>query len=316
MVSKEFLIYISPVFCILFLPDTYAIHYLNYFLYIRALYHYREKLELNGIESLFDIYYRSFSLLYGQKSELLTLHLHLHLREQVLNHGCLSMTSCFPHESYLGLALTMCHGKKYILEQYIIWYNIERSLHENNTIEIDDVFINERFNECHVNINMIEQFKLKLFQCLTKQNIPVDTSSPIKYYSRYRHGFKSFHSQAYSRTGKAISYQVSLLNSKCISSRKKCFAEVLFYFKVANINYAFVKKYSCINLSIAAGLTTVAVPQEIAKRLDFYFGLFNMKQYSYKVVSITNIINKVIKMGWNDENIFVFTDVVIDWDHD
>ena len=106
------MIYISPAFCILFLPDKYAIHYLNYFLYIRALYHYQEKIELNDIESLFDAYYKSFSTRYGKKSELLTVHLHLHLKEQVINHGCLFMTSCFPHESYLGLALNMCYGKK------------------------------------------------------------------------------------------------------------------------------------------------------------------------------------------------------------
>ena len=119
---------------------------------------------------------------------------------------------------------------------------------------------------------MIEQFKTKLFQCLIKQNISVDKPLPMKYYSQYCGSFKTFHSQAYSRTGKAISYQVSLLNSKCTSTRKKCYAEILFYFKAANINYAFVKKYSCANLSIASGLTTVDVLQGIVRRLDLYFG--------------------------------------------
>ncbi|CAF4465653.1 unnamed protein product, partial [Rotaria sp. Silwood2] len=114
-----------------------------------------------------------------------------------------------------------------------------------------------------------------------------------KFFSRYRRGFKTFHSKAYSRDGKAISYQVSLTNSKCIQARKKCFVEVLFYFKLFNVNYAFVKKYSCINFSLAAGLTTVIIPQNILKRFDSYFGLFNAKQYSYKVVSVSDIINKI-----------------------
>jgi hypothetical protein len=216
----------------------------------------------------------------------------------------------------MGLALNMCHGKKYILEQYITWYKIERSLYENNTIKVNDIFINEQFNERHIDTHMIEQYKTKLVECLTKQTITTNVALQIQYYSRYRRGFKIFHSKAYSRAGKAISYQVSLINSKCIQARKKCFAEVLFYFKLFNVNYAFVKKYSCINLSLATGLTTVVIPQNILKRLDFYFGLFNAKQYSYKVIPVVDIINKVIKMNWSEENAFVFTEVVIDWDHD
>ncbi|CAF3787006.1 unnamed protein product [Rotaria sordida] len=205
---RDFMIYISPVFCILFLPDKYALHYLYYYIYIRTLYHYQTASELDDIDSLFDAYHKNLSILYGPKSELLTVHLHLHLKEQVMSHGSLSMTSCFARESYLGLALNMCHGKKYILEQYITWYNIERSLYENNTIGVNDIFITERFNERHIDIHIIEQYKTKLVECLTKQQIIPDAALQIQYYSRYRRGFKTFRSKAYSRGGKAISYQI------------------------------------------------------------------------------------------------------------
>ncbi len=300
----------------MFLPDKYAVHFLHYFVYIRTLYHYQTTTELDNIESLFDEYYKNLSSLYGEKSELFTVHVHSHLKEQVIRHGALSVTACFARESYLGLALTMCHGKKYILEQYITWYSIDRSLHEKNTIEVNDIFLLEQCNERHLDLQMIEKHRMNLIECLTKQNIAVNQTLSIKYYSRYRRGFKKFHSMAYSRAGKAISYQVSLSSSKCIHARQKCFADIIFYFKLSNVTYAFVKKYPCLDVSLASGLTTVAVPQNVIEQLDFYYVLFNTNRYSYKVVPVTDIINKVVKMRWHDKNVFTFTDVVVDWEFD
>ena len=304
------------MFCILFLPDKYALHFLHFFIYIRVLYHYETVLELDGIDALFDEYHKNLSSLYGDKSQLLTVHLHSHLKEQVIHHGALSMTSCFSRESYLGFALTMCHGTKYVLEQYISWYLIDRSLHEKNTIQTNDIFIVEQCNEMHVNMSMIEKYKTKLVECLAKQNLLYDDTLSIRYFSRYCRGFKTFHSMIYSRAGKAISYQVSLTNTKCLHKRKKCFGDVIFYFKLSNVTYAFVKKYPCINLNLTSGLTTVTIPNEIIERLDLLYGLFNINRYSYRIVPVTDIHNKVIKMGWNRPDIFVFTSVVIDWEHD
>lgn len=287
-----------------------------YFIYIRTLYHFEKSSELDDIELLFEEYYKDLSILYGPKSALFTVHLHSHLKDQVLNHGALSMTSCFARESYLGLALTMCHGKKYILEQYITWHLIDRSLYDKNTVNVDDIFITERYNGHHININIINKYKEKLFKTLTTEKITNDRNVEIRYYSRYHRGFKSFHSIAYSRTGKAISYQVSVVDQHCIRKRKRCFADVIFYFKLNNNYYAFLKHYRCIDISLNKGLTTILIPQNIIERLGNYYGLFNIKQYCYKVVPVIDVMNKVIKMKWNENNIFVFTEVVIDWEHD
>lgn len=212
----------------MFLPDKYALHFLHFFIYIRVLYHYETVLELDGIDIFFDEYHKNVSSLYGDKSQLLAVHLHSHLKEQVIHHGALSMTSCFSRESYLGFALTMCYDKKYVLEQYISWYLIDRSLYEKNTIQTIDIFIGERFNETHANMSMIEKYKTKLIECLAEQNILYNDTLSIQYFSRYRRGFMTFHSMIYSRAGKAISYQVSLTNAKCVHTRKKCFADVIF----------------------------------------------------------------------------------------
>ncbi|CAF3744588.1 unnamed protein product [Rotaria sp. Silwood1] len=216
---RDFFLYVSPLFSILFLPDRYALHFLYYFIYVRTLYHYEKISELENIDLLFDEYYKNLSKLYGEKSELLTVHLHAHLKEQVVHHGALSMTSCFPRESYLGLALTMCYGKKYVLAQYISWHLIERSLYDKNTIEVNDVFITERFYDRYLDIQMITRYKAKLIACLKRQNIILDENFQIQYYARYCRGFKSYHSKVYLRAGRAISHRVSIANPKCTKAQ-------------------------------------------------------------------------------------------------
>ncbi|CAF3381159.1 unnamed protein product, partial [Rotaria socialis] len=105
---RDFLLYISPVFACLFLPDTLALHFIHYFLHVGALYAYDDITELNDIENIFNYYYEHIVDYYGEKSQLCTLHLHSHLKEQVLKHGALVYTSCFARESYIGHSLKWC----------------------------------------------------------------------------------------------------------------------------------------------------------------------------------------------------------------
>ncbi|CAF0856517.1 unnamed protein product [Didymodactylos carnosus] len=95
---------------------------------IRALHFYENKYVLTGIENFFNYYYQNMAKHYGAKSQLCTIHLHLHLKEQLLKHGSLSLTSCFPREDYLRNSLKWCQVKKYVLEQFIPWYLVDRKV--------------------------------------------------------------------------------------------------------------------------------------------------------------------------------------------
>ena len=109
---RDFLLYVSPIFVILFLPDEMAVHFLHYFIYIRILHYHENRDELYGIDEFFDHYYQHLVEHYGPKSELCTIHIHSHLLAQVKHHGALSMTSCFPRESYMGTAIKWCPREK------------------------------------------------------------------------------------------------------------------------------------------------------------------------------------------------------------
>ncbi|CAF3710089.1 unnamed protein product [Rotaria socialis] len=193
---RDFLLYISPVFACLFLPDTLALPFIHYFLHVRALYAYDDITELNDIENIFNYYYEHIVDYYGEKSQLCTLHLHSHLKEQVLKHGALVYTSCFARESYIGHSLKWCLGKNYILEQFITWYKVDRSLASSNSITLNDIFNVEKLDETYTDKCFIQNYQNKLITCSRQKKIDLTTS---RYYSRYSRGFKMFHSRAYTR---------------------------------------------------------------------------------------------------------------------
>jgi hypothetical protein len=291
-------------------------HFLHYFVYIRVLHFYHNIHELDGIHEFFYFYYERLSEHYGPKSELCTIHLHSHLLAQVKRHGSLSMTSCFPRESYIGNAIKWCKGKKYMLEQFITWYKVDRSLYSDNKLDINKLFINGQLDDKYLDKSLITSMNDKFTKCCDKQNIQLNKQKPVKQFARYFRGIKVFHSLSYQRGGHAISYWIAFKRNDCLQNHGSCFGEVIFYFKHNDEDYAFIRCYPCINKSLADGLTSVHVPQNLLNRLDKYYHFFHDEKYSYEIVLVTSIINKVIRMAWIDPKISVFTEIYTDWEHD
>ncbi|CAF4503456.1 unnamed protein product [Rotaria socialis] len=289
---RDFLLYASPIFVITFLPDTLALHFLHYFIYIRVLHFYQHKDELHDIDRFFDFYYEHLAEHYGPKSELCTVHIHTHLLSQVNRHGSLSMTSCFPRESYIGHAIKWCQGKKFILEQFITWYKIDRTLYPDNTLNIAYLTQHEHFDENYLDKAIVRSLNDTFLKCCEKKHIKFDGSMPVKRYARYFRGLKKFHSISYVRGGYPISYWVSIKSDSCPQNHGICFGEVIYYFQTDNEYYAFIKHYKCLDKSLANGLLSTPVPQNLLDRLNMYYHFFHDKKFSYKIVStcwITNI---------------------------
>jgi hypothetical protein len=300
---------------VLFLPDVLALHFLHYFIYIRILHFYQNQDELHDIDLFFDYYYQHLAQHYGPKSELCTVHVHTHLLDQVKRHGALSMTSCFPRESYIGHAVKLCKGQKYILEQFNTWYKLDRILYPDSTLNISYLTRDEHLDEKYLVKSLIESVNEKFVQCCYKKNIQLNGTNPIKIYARYFRGLKTFHSLSYGRGGNAISYWVSVKTNKCPQNHKICFGEVIYYFRIDNDCYAFIKYYSCIDDCLSHGLLTTNVPQNLIDRLNVYYHFFQDKRYSYKIVPAARILNKVIRMSWIEPGVSVFTELHLDWEH-
>ena len=82
-------------------------------------YLYQDISELSEIENHFNHYDAHMADYYGKKSQLCTLHLHLHLRNQMIKYGALSCASYFARESYIGQAAQWCLEEKFLLAQFI-----------------------------------------------------------------------------------------------------------------------------------------------------------------------------------------------------
>ncbi|CAF4596619.1 unnamed protein product, partial [Rotaria socialis] len=195
------------------------------------------------------------------------------------------MTSCFPRESYIGNAIKWCQGKKYMLEQFITWYKIDHSLYPDSTLNMTYLTQNQRFDDKYLNKRLIASLDEKFIKCCNKKNIQLDTRKRIKQYGRYFRGLKTFHSLSYERGGNAISYWVFVKDNECSQ------------------NHAF----KCLDKSLADGLASVTVPNDLLDRLNNYYHFFNDQTFVYKIVQVNCILNKAIRMSWIESNTSVFT---------
>ncbi|CAF4059345.1 unnamed protein product [Rotaria sp. Silwood2] len=273
----------TPLTKIMLFPSQIAVDYMHL---VCTLHFYQEKDELQDINHFFNYYYQCLSKYYGPKSELCTIHLHSHLLTQVQKHGSLSMTSCFPRESYIGTAIKWCKGKKYILEQFITWYKVDPSLYPDSTLNMVYLTQHQRFDDKYLNKSLVISLNERFIKCCNKQKIQLDARQQIKQYARYFRGLKAFHSLCYERGGNAISYWMSIKHDECPKNHGFCFGEVVFYFQVNNKHYAFVKLYKCLDKSLADGLSSVTVPKILLDRLNNYYYFFNDKTFVYKIVQM------------------------------
>ena len=92
---RLFLIYLSLPFLLFFnhhFPPLLVYHFSLYSIYIRTLCHFDEKQNIYDVRPFIETHLRRFSEVYPMSKELLSTHCHVHLWQQVIRHGSLSVT--------------------------------------------------------------------------------------------------------------------------------------------------------------------------------------------------------------------------------
>ena len=112
-----------------------------------------------------------------------------------------------------------------------------------------------------------------------------------------------------------MSYWVSIDSANCPEGRHVCFAEIIFYFRYDGVFYAFLRKFPCLKRTLADVLHS-KLPDLLASRLHKFYGFFTSKTYSYKIIPVSLVRNKVVRLNWNETDVFVYTDVPFDWEHE
>ncbi|CAF2890961.1 unnamed protein product [Rotaria sp. Silwood2] len=111
------------------LPKFISSHFAIYCLAIKFL-HCPESLdEINIADSFIDYYCRAAPLVFDQSIELLSLHAHLHLAEQVKRHGGLGFSSAFCFESCIRHLKKLVHGTKNLVSQVAYCCDLRSAVH-------------------------------------------------------------------------------------------------------------------------------------------------------------------------------------------
>ena len=102
-------------------------------------------------------------------------------------------------------------------------------------------------------------------------------------------------------------------NKDCSFNLKVRFTEVLFSVMINSLQYAFVKIHQYRHRSLTASRS---VSPEIKSIVDSFFRFYDRRQYFFDVVNVSRIQYKVIHQLFADENVFCFTFVFFDGEHD
>jgi len=308
---RDFFLYISPFFVVYYLPDGYSVHFLFYYTFVKSLYFFHDKKQSTDVQRLFYFYHERLSRLYSKRSELATIHYHTHLFSQVRFHGALCFTSCFPRESYLAFVLKFCKGKTHILKQLVTWYEISQNTHNSASVSLFDIFFKKTFSNSFLDNAFIICTYPDFSRCL---NLFSASVVDCIFYSRYYRGLICFHSVCYSRRGHSISHYVSVQSSSCIKN-ETCFASVLFYFSLHNQHYAFVQLYPCLAKSLTSNLTRPVDPF-VKKIIDSSFKFFDERLFVFKILPVSSILKKVIKIPTLEKNICSYACIDFEFEHD
>ncbi|CAF4851694.1 unnamed protein product [Rotaria sp. Silwood1] len=122
--SRLFVLNIGLPCITLHLPKINTSHFAVYCLAIRFLHCPKSHDEINLAESLIDYYCRAAPQVFDDSIELLSLHAHLHLGEQVKRHGGLGFSSAFCFESCIRHLKKMVHGTKNLASQVAYWCDL------------------------------------------------------------------------------------------------------------------------------------------------------------------------------------------------
>ena len=116
------------------LPKLIFSHFVTYALAIKLLHASENKEEIKFGQCLIDYYCRTASRVYDPSIEIMSLHAHLHLADQVFQHGGLAHTSAFAFEAAIRFILKKSSWQcafglsNCILDKYAMLKIIEESL--------------------------------------------------------------------------------------------------------------------------------------------------------------------------------------------
>ncbi|CAM4879652.1 unnamed protein product [Rotaria socialis] len=126
--TRLFILNVGLPIMIQYLPTLYSSHFSIYCMFVKILHCPKTLEEIKLADKLIHYYCQTSSTVYDPKIELYSLHAHLHLPAQVLNHGGLAFTSSFCFESMIHYIKNKAFGTKNLGSQIMYWLELDAAI--------------------------------------------------------------------------------------------------------------------------------------------------------------------------------------------
>ncbi|CAM4805911.1 unnamed protein product [Rotaria magnacalcarata] len=279
--SRLFILNVGLPILIQHLPELYSSHFSIYCMAIKILHCPRSFEEIELADTMIHYYCKNASTIYDQKIELYSLHAHLHLPNQVLNHGAMAFTSSFCFESAIRHVKKKAHGTKHLGSQISFWYDIE-SIVITKKSEPPSRFL---INEIKLNSSILNPYKKKLNENL---NILQHDALKIQFYLRFKDKFVTYHSVLYDKRFSCNSYLVSYNDQH----HQIQYGNIILFYSLENQYYSLIQQFRRTNIRISDELN---IPEKFKNILDSFYPICSLND-EFIIIQAGNIRSKCISV--------------------
>lgn len=296
---RVFLLHIGLPLVLWHLPPNVASHFSFYSLFVKLLHCPESHDEIVLADKIIHLYCKTAPAVYDETIEIYSLHAHLHLPQQVLNHGGLCFTSAFCFESAIRYLKQKAHGTRDLGRQIGEWIEIEKST-QLAPLEIPGP---TGMNKVRFDSSLLDKYRMDLQRALNQLQMNLNG---VILFLRFKDTFITYHSVLYDLPFGCESHIVSF--SSPTSSTE--YGHVIVFVGYNEHYYALIQKYQPNNASISDHLS---LPAEIKRKMNDLFPIRILTQ-SFILVSTKKIRHKCIKI--ESHNMTFLSEIRADYEHD
>ena len=283
-----------------YLPKLKASHFAVYSLAIKLLHCPQSNEEINLAQCLIDYYCRAAPKVFDDSIELLSLHAHLHLPEQVRRHGGLAFSSAFCFESCIRHIKKMAHGTKDLASQIAFWCDL-KTMVPRPEFRLQPASGKTQIQSTS---NRLDQFRDVLMENL---RLVGHDESKVNLFLRYKHHFITYHSFLYDRPFTCASYIVSY---KLTDTTVLGYGNIIVFYQYEGTFFALVQKYEKSSRSIFDFLD---LPQALSIPMNENFPLFHLSNL-FVVIPVSSIQHKCVSISFH--GCVCLSQFRVDFEHD
>ncbi|CAF3816566.1 unnamed protein product [Rotaria sp. Silwood1] len=279
--NRLFILHLALPILAPYLPTLHISHFAIYCLFVTIVHCPKTREEIELSKKLIHYYCETSSKVYGLQIELYSLHAHLHLPVQVLNHGGLAFTSSFCFESAIRHIKNKSHGTKNLGSQIGYWCDIDTIIPCKEFKLPSPLLVNEINLDSHL-LNAYRDILVKQLHEL-QHDITM-----IKLYLRFKDKFLTYHSFLYSKRYTCMSYLISYNDNH----QQIHYGNIILFYALDSVRYLLIQQYHRAEVKISDSLE---IPDELKDTIDLFYPICFLSD-TYVIIPASRIVNKCVSV--------------------